>query len=240
MYRRIETKLWNDAKVEELGADARYLLLYLLTAPTGNLVGCYEITVARMSRDTDMPRDAVSDALSELCDAGIIEYRHETREVLLKNWARYNWTTSPHLMKPLVEGAESVKDPCFKAYLSDAIESTFDIPYGDCLDTVSVGCGHVSVSVTDTDTNKEGGMGGTKKAEQKHKHGTFSNVLLTDSELDQLKAKFPDWQRRIEDLSHYIGSTGKSYKSHYRTILSWARREQPKGVAVNAEWAKYR
>ena len=240
MYRRIETKIWSDSKVEELGATAKYLLLYLLTAPTGNLVGCYEIAVARMAKDMDLTRDAAADALKELCDAGIIEYSYETREVLLKNWARYNWTTSPRLMKPLVEGAEAVKDPGFKAYLSEVIESTFDIPYGDCIDTVSVGHGYFSVSVTDTDTTKEGGTGGTKNAEPKHKYGTFSNVFLTDAELDQLKAKFPDWQRRIEDLSHYIGSTGKSYKSHYRTLLSWARREQPKGVAVNADWSKYR
>ena len=240
MYRKIETKLWTDAKVEELGADATYLLLYLLTAPTGSLVGCFEITVSRMSRDTKLPKDAVESALAQLCDTNIIAYSYETREVLLKNWARYNWTTSKSLMKPLVEGAEAVKDPNFRAYLADLIESSFDTPYQDCLNTVSGGCGQVSVSVSVTDTDKEGGTGGTKKGDPKHKHGEFSNVLLTDYELDQLKAKFPDWQKRIDDLSYYLGSTGKTYKSHYRTLLSWARRDKPKGVEVNADWKKYR
>ena len=32
--------------------------------------------------------------------------------------------------------------------------------------------------------------------------------------------------KSIEDLSYYIGSTGKSYKSHYLTILKWARDEK--------------
>lgn len=60
----------------------------------------------------------------------------------------------------------------------------------------------------------------------KHKHGEYSNVLLTDEELDKLKAEYPgDWQARINKLSEYIASTGKAYKSHYATIRSWARKD---------------
>ena len=67
-----------------------------------------------------------------------------------------------------------------------------------------------------------------KKKPVKHKYGEYNNVLLTDEELDKLKTKFPDWENRIENLSLYIESKGARYKSHYATILSWARREYPK------------
>ena len=67
----------------------------------------------------------------------------------------------------------------------------------------------------------------------KHKHGEYKNVLLTDEELDKLKSEYPDYSERIENLSSYIASTGKSYKSHYATIRNWARKEQkPKGSKV--------
>lgn len=59
----------------------------------------------------------------------------------------------------------------------------------------------------------------------KHKHGEYQNVLLTDDELVKLKAEYPDWQERIERLSSYMESTGKSYKSHYATIRNWARKD---------------
>jgi hypothetical protein len=49
---------------------------------------------------------------------------------------------------------------------------------------------------------------------------------LTDEELEKIKNEYPDWERRIENLSNYIASTGKSYKSHYATIRNWARRDQ--------------
>ena len=69
----------------------------------------------------------------------------------------------------------------------------------------------------------------------KHKHGEYNNVLLTDEELDKLKTKFPDWENRIERLSEYMASTGKAYKSHYVTILSWSRREQNNVVTKTAK-----
>ena len=62
----------------------------------------------------------------------------------------------------------------------------------------------------------------------KHKYGEYNNVLLTDEELDKLKAEYIDWQDRIENLSSYVASTGKSYKSHYATIKNWARKDQGK------------
>lgn len=72
----------------------------------------------------------------------------------------------------------------------------------------------------------------------KHKHGEYNNVLLTDDELEKLKAEYPDWQERIERLSSYVASTGKAYKSHYATIRNWARkdREQSKGTAVAVDY----
>jgi uncharacterized protein YdaU (DUF1376 family) len=64
--------------------------------------------------------------------------------------------------------------------------------------------------------------------EEKHKHGEYTNVLLTDSELDKLKSEYPDWQARIERLSSYIASKGNQYKSHYATIRNWARKDAEK------------
>lgn len=63
----------------------------------------------------------------------------------------------------------------------------------------------------------------------KHKYGKYANVLLTDEELEKLKAEYPDWEERIERLSSYVASTGKSYKSHYATIRNWARKDQSQG-----------
>jgi predicted phage replisome organizer len=62
--------------------------------------------------------------------------------------------------------------------------------------------------------------------EKRHKYGAYNNVLLSDTDLEKLKAEFADYEERIERLSEYIASTGKSYKNHLATIRSWAKKDK--------------
>ena len=62
----------------------------------------------------------------------------------------------------------------------------------------------------------------------RHRYGNYKNVLLSDEDMDKLRAEFSDYQERIERLSEYIASTGKVYKNHLATIRSWARSDQSK------------
>lgn len=65
--------------------------------------------------------------------------------------------------------------------------------------------------------------------ERKHQYGTYKNVLLSDSELETLKNEFPnDWEERIERVSAYCASKGKSYKNYLATIRVWAKKDKPK------------
>lgn len=62
----------------------------------------------------------------------------------------------------------------------------------------------------------------------RHKYGFYKNVLLTDEDYDKLMEEFPhDYTERIERLSEYMASHGKSYKNHLATIRNWARKDKP-------------
>lgn len=79
-----------------------------------------------------------------------------------------------------------------------------------------------NVSTLEEDKEKEK----DKNKIKKHKYGEYANVLLSDDELFKLKSEFSDYEQRIENLSSYIASTGKSYKNHLATIRNWARKEK--------------
>lgn len=80
----------------------------------------------------------------------------------------------------------------------------------------------------DAEAEKEAGNMADKPP-HRHKYGIYKNVLFTDEEYTKLQAEFPgDYSERIERLSEYIASTGKSYKSHLATIRSWARKDVAK------------
>ena len=56
--------------------------------------------------------------------------------------------------------------------------------------------------------------------------GIYDNVTLSPSDLEKLKKEFPnDYNERIDRLSEYMESSGKTYKNHLATIRNWARRE---------------
>lgn len=70
-----------------------------------------------------------------------------------------------------------------------------------------------------------------KEKEPRHKYGEYENVLLSDSELNKLQTEFPtDWQNRIENVSSYCKSHGKTYKDYLATIRNWARKDSIKPV----------
>lgn len=88
-------------------------------------------------------------------------------------------------------------------------------------------------------TNKPNTKESSTKKEPRHKYGEYSNVLLSDTDLAKLKREFPnEWQERIERLSAYMASTGKSYKNHLATIRNWARRDEEKNAGKQAQQSK--
>ncbi|MDY4214328.1 MAG: replisome organizer [Eubacteriales bacterium] len=72
------------------------------------------------------------------------------------------------------------------------------------------------------------------KKPTRHKYGIYKNVFLTDEDMEKLKTEFPDdWQNRIERLSEYIASSGKTYKNHLATIRVWAKKDKEREVLKN-------
>lgn len=91
------------------------------------------------------------------------------------------------------------------------------------------------LSTEEPSTNESNTKKSSTKREPRHKYGEYGNVLLSDSDMEKLKDEFPtDWEERIERLSAYMASTGKSYKNHLATIRNWARRDRS-GKKVSRE-----
>ena len=72
-------------------------------------------------------------------------------------------------------------------------------------------------------------------------YGEFGQVQLTDDEYEKLGADMGTQERQamIDRLDSYIASKGVKYKSHYATMLNWARRDGEKPQA-SAQGAKSR
>lgn len=70
----------------------------------------------------------------------------------------------------------------------------------------------------------------TETKAKRKAYGEYKNVMLSDEELEKLKAEFPDWKQRIEQCSSYCASKGKAYKNYLATIRNWAKKDGVKAV----------
>lgn len=61
----------------------------------------------------------------------------------------------------------------------------------------------------------------------KNSYGEFGNVKMTTAEFEKfVQAEGAERANAlIEELSSYLASSGKRYKSHYATLLNWGRRK---------------
>lgn len=98
----------------------------------------------------------------------------------------------------------------------------------------------ISTQLNTNKSNKEELNTDLLKNTQKKKYGEFQNVLLTDEEVEKLKANLPDWEKWIETLSHGIALKGYKYKSHYLAILKWSKSDKSneKEVSFDVELAE--
>lgn len=241
---------WNDVKVaEDFTPSDRFFFLYLLTNPHTNLCGCYELGLKKASDETGYSKAIVEKLIQKLeSEFNVIRYDIKTKEVLIINWHKYNWTTSEKFKKPLLVEIQNVKTERFKEYLMQLYSYDKNSGYGidtTCIDTtctetncINTECMDTSVTVTVNNTVTDTVI----DKEIKHKYGEYENVLLSDKEMDKLKNEFPsDWNARIESLSVYMKSKGVVYKDHLATIRHWARmdKERKTGLKKKTGFVNY-
>ena len=216
VYRQVYMSFWTDPKIEEeFTPEDKYFYLYLLTNPYTNIAGCYEIGYKQMARGTGYNEDTVKRLINRLKTVHqVIDYSEQNKELLLINWHKYNWSRSDNLLTGVTAAISKIKTPEFQDYLrelSDGVERV----YRGSTDPIQTS---VTVTVTDTVTvNKN----------KKKKYGEYQHVLLTDSEYEKLKEKFPkSYEDKIREMDEAIELKGYKYKSHYLAILKWAKEDK--------------
>lgn len=121
-YRQINTGFWKDTKIEDFSVNEKLIYLYLLTNSLTNMCGCYELSLRQMSYETGINLDATSANLERLSAVhDVILYDRNTKEVLVKNWWKYNWTKSPRFIEGLLDEIKQVRAEDFRVFLGNKL-----------------------------------------------------------------------------------------------------------------------
>lgn len=128
IYRSIQMTFWTDAKVvDNFTPEDRYFYLYLLTNPHTNLCGCYEISMKQISDETGYTKEVVERLFERMEKIhNVIRVSKDTKEVLILNWSKFNWTSSKDFRKPLYKEINLIKSQSFREFLqsrADGVET---------------------------------------------------------------------------------------------------------------------
>ena len=140
--------------------------------------------------------------------------------VVIKHWRIHNYIRNDRYKETVYQEEKSLlTEKENKAY-------TLGIPNGSQMDTqVRIGKDRDRIEIGKDSIEAED----APPKPVRHKYGEYKNVLLSDEDMEKLKTEFPtDWEERIERLSSYMASMGKSYKNHLATIRNWAKRDRAK------------
>ena len=124
-YRNISLSFWTDSKVDdEFTPEDKYFYLYLLTNPHTNICGCYEISMKAMERETGYNSDTINRLIKRMSELhNVIRYSKTTKEILVLNWSKYNWSSSDKVIKAVKSVAEYIKSATFKKYILEKLEN---------------------------------------------------------------------------------------------------------------------
>lgn len=149
VYRSVHLSFWTDNKVEDdFTPEDKYFYIYLLTNPQTNICGCYEISYSQMTRNTGYNKDTIIRLLERFENVHkIIKFDKNTKEILILNWYKYNWSKSEKTLTGVENVAKHIKSEEFKKYVLDVV---------NCVRNNTPIMGYVypiQASVSDTDIN---------------------------------------------------------------------------------------
>lgn len=164
IFRNVNMSFWTDPKVvDDYTPEDRYFMLYALTNNYTNIIGCYEISVKQMSNDLGYTKDVVENLLRRFKEIHkTIDYDFDTKELMVINWSKYNWSSSPKLDNPLYTAIESVKSDKFHDYLAtiynnrDSVkenENMVLIPYRYGMDTTITITNTIPITISNSITD---------------------------------------------------------------------------------------
>lgn len=123
IYRNVMLSFWTDNKVEDdFTPEDKYFYLYLLTNPQTNICGCYEVSYSQISRQTGYNRETIDRLFLRFEDVHkIIRYNRDTKEILILNWYKYNWSKSKKTLAGVENVAKHIKSAEFREYVENVM-----------------------------------------------------------------------------------------------------------------------
>lgn len=118
-YRKVDPKIWNDAKFMKLSTNAKLVFLFLLTHPHMTALGAMRANIPGLTMELGMTpeafREAFRECFAEGCGKPLLEYDEHHNLVSLPNFIKYNKPESPNVVRAWFSAVDLIPECDLKA-----------------------------------------------------------------------------------------------------------------------------
>jgi hypothetical protein len=105
-YRKVDVRIWNDAKFNSLPILGKLGFMMLLTHPQMNSLGAMRGTVAGLAEELDVDTEDLREGLTDAIGKSMLEHDPVAKLFALPNWLRYNPPESVNVVKSWAKVAD--------------------------------------------------------------------------------------------------------------------------------------
>ena len=98
-YRKVDPRIWNDAKFCDLSDRAKLVFLMLLTHPSMTALGAMRNTLAGLAEELRWDAEVFREAFREASQKGMVEHDAKACLIALPKFIKYNPPESPNVVK---------------------------------------------------------------------------------------------------------------------------------------------
>lgn len=117
IYRKINTNFWSDPFICDLHPEKKLFYLYLLTNERTKQCGIYDISKRQICFDLGIDLNTVTENINFFTSSNKIMFSERTNEIAIKNWERFNGSTSPKVVTCVQSELKLVKNKVLIDYI---------------------------------------------------------------------------------------------------------------------------
>jgi len=197
-FRKVDTRIWNDAKFSGLQSHGQLAFLFILTHPHMTSLGAMRATPEGLAAELGWNPKAFREAFHEVVSKGMVEVDEKASYVGLPNFLKYNRPESPNVVKSWQSAIERIPECRLKHQLIQRVKDFTE------------GLGEAFAKAL-PEAFRKGMPNQKQKAEAKAKErliGVSAEALYEEEPVLQTTEEFiREWKKRIKPVD--FGSLGK-------------------------------
>lgn len=123
-FRKIDPRIWNDAKFMSLSDDAKLIFLFALTHPNLTMLGAMRASVPGLADELGWAQERFAERFAEPLAKGLFCYDQQGKLLWVHNYLKYNPLENPNQLIAAISTLDLLPECATKTLVLQSLKET--------------------------------------------------------------------------------------------------------------------